>query len=103
MDGLVRWMGLFPERGHRVARTLGCMCRGLRICTICYSALANGLLGQYEYCGLAYQAPSSKSYRMRCRCGYRARKVRKNIEDLHTLYFNAGQQDGRPAFERTYT
>ena len=96
-------MGLFPERGHRVARTIGCLCRGLRICTICFLAIANGLLKQYECRGMAYQAPGTKSYRMRCRCGYRARKVRKYIENLDTLYFNAAQQNGRPAFTRKYT
>ena len=43
MDGVMRWLELFPERGHRVARTIGGVYRGLRICTICVPAVANDL------------------------------------------------------------
>ena len=44
MDGVLRWMGLFPEREHRIVRIIGWLCRGLRICTLGFPALANGLL-----------------------------------------------------------
>ena len=96
-------MELVPERGHRVVRTIGCLCCDLHICTLNFSAVAYGLLGQYECRGMAFQTPGTESDRVRCCCSNRARKVRTTIEDLNTLYLDAGQHNGGPAFTRTYT
>ena len=96
-------MGLIPGRGHRVARTIGCMCRGVRICSICFPAVTNALFRQYECRGLAYQTPGSEPYRVRSRCGNRASEVRVYAEDLNALYIDAEQQNGGPTVPRAYT
>ena len=41
---IVRWVGLVPERGYRVVRTVGCLYRSLHICTKCFPAIAYDLL-----------------------------------------------------------
>ena len=56
---IVRWVGLVPERGYRVVRTVGCLYRNLHICAKCFSAIAYDLLRQHECRGVAFETPGT--------------------------------------------